>query len=46
MTDFYTYQKKREEFGRPADFEDTDNQQLAKINPYHQYRDEFMERNP
>lgn len=33
MTDAYTYQKKRKEFGRHAQFEDTDTKIVGSIPP-------------
>jgi dynein intermediate chain 2, axonemal len=46
MTDAYTYQKKRKEFGRHAQFEDTDTKIVGSVPPDPNCKDKFIERNP
>ena len=46
MTDAYTYQKKRKEFGRHAQFEDTDTKIVGSVPPDPNCADKFIERNP
>lgn len=46
MTDYYTYQRKRKEFGRPPTFLDTDTQILGTIKQYSNRRDGFILRDP
>jgi len=41
MTDAYTYQKKRKEFGRHANFEDTDTKIVGSVPPDPQSSDNF-----
>ena len=46
MTDYYTYQRKRKEFGRPPTFLDTDTQILGTIKQHATHRDGFILRDP
>lgn len=46
MADGYTYQKKRKEFGRHAQFEDTDTKIVGSIAPDLNAKEAFMDRNP
>ena len=46
MTDYYTYQRKRKEFGRPPTFLDTDTQILGSIKQFQNRRSEFILRDP
>lgn len=46
MADAYTYQKKRKEFGRHAQFEDTDTKIVGSVPPDPSDGDKFVERNP
>lgn len=46
MADSYTYQKKRKEFGRHAEFEDTDTKIVGSVPPDNNQCDFFMVRDP
>jgi hypothetical protein len=46
MADAFTYQKKRKEFGRHAQFEDTDTKIVGSIPPNPNAADKFIQRNP
>ena len=46
MADTYTYQKKRKEFGRHAQFDDTDTKIVGSVPPDPNQTDFFQERNP
>lgn len=46
MADSYTYQKKRKEFGRHGQFEDTDTKIVGSIPPDPNQTDFFMMRDP
>ena len=46
MADSFTYQKKRKEFGRHAQFEDTDTKIVGSIAPDVNCKEAFMDRNP
>ena len=46
MTDAFTYQKKRKEFGRHAQFEDTDTKIVGSVPPDPNCGDKFIQRNP
>ena len=44
--DGYTYQKKRKEFGRHAQFEDTDTKIVGSVPPDPNQPDKFIQRDP
>lgn len=46
MADQYTYPKKRKEFGRHAQFEDSDTKIVGSIMPNSQQRDLYLLRDP
>ena len=46
MADTYTYQKKRKEFGRHAEFEDTDTKIVGSVPPDPNQSDFFQVRDP
>jgi dynein intermediate chain 2 len=46
MTDYYTYQKKREEFGRFPMFEDTETESLAAVRQQPKFKEDYIKRNP
>ena len=46
MTDGYTYQKKRKEFGRHAQFEDTDTKIVGSIAPDVNCKESYIVRDP
>ena len=43
MADQYTYQKRRKEFGRHAQFEDTDTKIVGSVPPDDKAADQFVE---
>ena len=46
MADAYTYQKKRKEFGRHAQFEDTETKIVGSVQPDSNNTDSFVTRDP
>ena len=46
MTDAYTYQKKRKEFGRHAQFDDTDTKIVGSIPPDSTQANNYLIRDP
>jgi len=46
MADAYTYQKKRKEFGRHAQFEDTETKIVGSVPPDSNNADLFVKRDP
>ncbi len=46
MADFYTYQKKRKEFGRPPQFEDTETKIVGSVVPSEEQKKNFVLRDP
>jgi dynein intermediate chain 2, axonemal len=46
MTDAFTYQKPREEFGRPPNFQDTDTQIVAVIDQDKKIKEQFILKDP
>jgi hypothetical protein len=44
--DGYTYQKKRKEFGRHAQFDDTDTKIVGSVPPDPNQPDKFIQRDP
>lgn len=46
MADAYTYQKKRKEFGRSAQFEDTDTKIVGSVPPDPNCADNYIPRDP
>jgi len=46
MTDQYTYQKKRKEFGRHAQFEDTETKIVGSVIPNADTESNYIQRNP
>ena len=46
MADAYTYQKKRKEFGRFAQFEDTDTKIVGNVPPEPGAAENFIQRDP
>ena len=46
MADAYTYQKKRKEFGRHAQFEDTDTKIVGNVPPDPSQQYNFIQRDP
>lgn len=46
MTDYYTYQKKRKEFGRHGQFEDTETKIVGSVKQIPSIKDNFIQRNP
>ena len=46
MTEEYTYQKRRKEFGRHAQFEDTDTKIVGSVQPDPTASEQFDEQNP
>lgn len=46
MTDYFTYQKKRKEFGRYPQFEDTDTQIVGQVDQVPEEREDFILRDP
>ena len=46
MTEEYTYQKKRKEFGRPPAFVDTDTKIVGSVPPEKAQQDKYKMRDP
>jgi hypothetical protein len=46
MADQFTYQKKRKEFGRCPNFEDTDTKIVGSVTPNTQQKDLYVLRDP
>ena len=46
MTDYFNYQKTREEFGRFPMFEDTETRNLASVKQQPKFKDDYQLRNP
>ena len=46
MADAYTYQRKRKEFGRHAQFEDTDTKIVGSVPPDPNCAEQFISRDP